>query len=68
VTHAGDVGAERGAAHLVERRLQRYLVLPWELKEIRFEPFEQAIADPCHKTNAVPVSDEDLRKLYQEVL
>ena len=29
---------------------------------------EQALADPCHKTNAVPVSREDFRKLYQEVL
>lgn len=28
----------------------------------------QAIEDPCHKTNAVPVTAEDLRKLYQEVL
>jgi alcohol dehydrogenase class IV len=28
----------------------------------------QAVDDPCHKTNAVPVSREDLRKLYLEVL
>jgi alcohol dehydrogenase class IV len=28
----------------------------------------QAFDDPCHKTNAVPVSREDLRKLYLEVL
>src|SRR5882672_10173459 len=28
----------------------------------------QAIDDPCHKTNAVPVTSEDMRKLYQEVL
>ncbi|HSU54747.1 MAG TPA: iron-containing alcohol dehydrogenase [Candidatus Dormibacteraeota bacterium] len=28
----------------------------------------QAIEDPCHKTNAVPVTREDLRKLYEEVL
>lgn len=28
----------------------------------------QAIDDPCHKTNAVPVSPEDLRALYLEVL
>lgn len=28
----------------------------------------QAIEDPCHKTNAVPVTAADLRNLYQEVL
>lgn len=29
---------------------------------------EQAWADPCHKTNAVPVTADDLRNLYLEVL
>lgn len=28
----------------------------------------QAVDDPCHKTNAVPVTADDFRKLYQEVL
>lgn len=28
----------------------------------------QAVEDPCHKTNAVPVLKEDFRKLYQEVI
>jgi len=28
----------------------------------------QAFEDPCHKTNAVPVSREDLRELYLQVL
>lgn len=28
----------------------------------------QAVDDPCHKTNAVPVTTDDFRKLYQEVL
>ena len=28
----------------------------------------QAFDDPCHKTNAVPVTMEDLRKLYEDVL
>jgi alcohol dehydrogenase class IV len=28
----------------------------------------QAYEDPCHKTNAVPVTKEDLRALYEEVL
>ena len=28
----------------------------------------QAVDDPCHKTNAVPVTEADFRALYQEVL
>jgi alcohol dehydrogenase class IV len=28
----------------------------------------QAYEDPCHKTNAAPVSKEDIRRLYAEVL
>jgi alcohol dehydrogenase class IV len=28
----------------------------------------QATEDPCHKTNAVPVTREDFRRLYEEVL
>ena len=28
----------------------------------------QAVEDPCHKTNAVPVNEQDLRELYGEVL
>lgn len=28
----------------------------------------QAIDDPCHKTNAVPVMKEDFCKLYLEVI
>jgi alcohol dehydrogenase class IV len=29
---------------------------------------DQAIADSCHKTNAVPVTRDDLRRLYQEAM
>ncbi len=29
---------------------------------------DQAVEDPCHRTNAVPVSREDFRALYLEVL
>jgi alcohol dehydrogenase class IV len=28
----------------------------------------QAVDDPCHKTNAVPVSREDFRQLYQALI
>jgi alcohol dehydrogenase class IV len=45
-------------------RLRDYGVKPELLDQL----IEQAVADPCHKTNAVPVSPEDFRKLYQEVL
>jgi len=29
---------------------------------------QQAVEDPCHKTNVVPVTPDDFRKLYLEVL
>jgi alcohol dehydrogenase class IV len=45
-------------------RLRDFGAKPEQLDQL----IEQAIADPCHKTNAVPVSPEDFRKLYQEVL
>jgi 4-hydroxybutyrate dehydrogenase len=45
-------------------RLRDFGAKPQQLDQL----IEQAIADPCHKTNAVPVSPEDFRKLYQEVL
>lgn len=45
-------------------RLRDYGVKTDQLDQL----VEQAIADPCHKTNAVPVSANDFRKLYQEVL
>lgn len=39
------------------------------VKEAQLEALvEQAFADPCHKTNAVPVTAADLRQLYLEVL
>ncbi len=28
----------------------------------------QAVEDPCHKTNAVPVAPEDFRKLYLDLM
>ena len=45
-------------------RLRDFGAKPEQLDEL----IKQAVADPCHKTNAVPVSEEDFRKLYQEVL
>lgn len=45
-------------------RLRNYGVKPDQLDQL----VEQAVADPCHKTNAVPVTREDFHKLYQEVL
>ena len=45
-------------------RLRDYGVKPELLDQL----IEQALADPCHKTNAVPVSPDDFRRLYQEVL
>jgi alcohol dehydrogenase class IV len=45
-------------------RLREHGVTPAHLDRL----VEQAFDDPCHKTNAVPVTREDLRKLYSEVL
>jgi len=35
--------------------------------ELLEELVTQAVDDPCHKTNAVPVSAEDFRRLYRQV-
>ena len=45
-------------------KLREQGVKPEQLEEL----VEQAIQDPCHKTNAVPVTREDLRELYEEAL
>ncbi len=45
-------------------RLRNHGVKPEQLDAL----VAQAIDDPCHKTNAVPVTDEDLRNLYNQVM
>ena len=45
-------------------RLREHGVTPDHLERL----VAQAFDDPCHKTNAVPVTKEDLRSLYLEVL
>jgi alcohol dehydrogenase class IV len=45
-------------------RLRDHGVKPEQLDALVGQAFE----DPCHKTNAVPVTRDDLRKLYEEVL
>ena len=45
-------------------RLREHGVTPAHLDSL----VEQAFDDPCHKTNAVPVTREHLRTLYSEVL
>jgi len=45
-------------------RLREQGVKPEQLDGLVAQAFE----DPCHKTNAVPVTKEDLRRLYEEVL
>jgi alcohol dehydrogenase class IV len=45
-------------------KLHEHGVQPSQLEAL----VAQAFDDPCHKTNAVPVTREDLRQLYQEVL
>ena len=45
-------------------RLREHGVRPDQLDSL----VEQAVDDPCHRTNVVPVSKEDFYKLYREVL
>ncbi len=45
-------------------RLREQGVKEHQLEELA----DQAYEDPCHKTNAVPVTKADLRRLYEEVL
>jgi alcohol dehydrogenase class IV len=45
-------------------RLREQGVQSKQLDELATQAFE----DPCHKTNAVPVTKQELRKLYEEVL
>ncbi len=45
-------------------RLREHGVKPEQLAAL----VAQAAEDPCHKTNAVPVTERDLRELYEEVL
>src|SRR3989442_14510536 len=45
-------------------RLREHGVKPEQLDAL----VAQAVDEPCHKTNAVPVTAGDLRKLYEEVL
>ena len=45
-------------------RLRDHGVKPEQLDAL----VAQAVDDPCHKTNAVPVTPADLRHLYQEVM
>jgi 4-hydroxybutyrate dehydrogenase len=45
-------------------RLREHGVKPEHLEPL----VAQAFDDPCHKTNAVPVSRDDLRQLYKQVM
>ena len=56
--------AEFLAGLCLNTRLREHGVKPEQLDALVAQAFE----DPCHKTNAVPVKREDLRRLYEEVL
>lgn len=73
VMKAADEAADEAAIGFITEFLAR-LGLNTRLREhgVRSEQLEalvaQAVEDPCHRTNAVPVSAEDFRRLYTEVL
>ena len=67
-------GRGRPAHHRVLAEFLAGLGLNTKLRDHGVKPehlealVAQAIEDPCHKTNAVPVTKEDFEKLYHEVL
>ena len=73
VIKASDTEADRQTIRYISTLLTT-LGLNTKLREHGVKPEQlnalvaQAVEDPCHKTNAVPVSEEDFRKLYEEVL
>ncbi len=73
IMRATDAEADRLTIAFLERllaglgldaRLGAFGVQPTQLEAL----IAQAVDDPCHKTNAVPVSEADFRQLYLEVL
>jgi alcohol dehydrogenase class IV len=73
VVKCSDVEADRQTIRFIagllaglalNTRLRDHGVRPEQLDAL----VSQAIEDPCHKTNAVLVTTEDMRKLYEEVL
>jgi alcohol dehydrogenase class IV len=68
-----DSGADRQTIRFVANLLAG-LALNTRLRDHGVKPEQldalvaQAVDDPCHKTNVVPVTPEDFRKLYEEVL
>lgn len=73
VIKCADAEADERTIEFVSRFL-RGIGLGMRLRDAGVSPEQlealvgQAIEDPCHKTNAVPVTVEDLRALYLEVL
>jgi alcohol dehydrogenase class IV len=73
IVKCSDVEADRQTIRFVagllaglglNTRLRDHGVKPEQLDALTSQAYE----DPCHRTNAVPISKEDLRKLYEEVL
>ena len=73
VIRCSDAEADRATLEFVSEflaglglhtRLREHGVKPEHLDRL----VAQAVDDPCHKTNAVPVTPDDFRQLYQEVL
>jgi alcohol dehydrogenase class IV len=65
-TDAQAIAAVRGLLRDVElgEGLRRHGVKESQLPALA----DQAYADPCHRTNPVPVTREDLYQLYQSAL
>ena len=73
VVKSGDAEADQATIEFIQKFLAG-IGLDSRLREhgVKAENLDalvaQAVDDPCHKTNAVPVTAKDFRRLYQEVL
>lgn len=71
IVKASDAEADRATVEFFQKFLAD-IGLNTRLRDhgVKVEHFDaliaQAIDDPCHKTNVVPVAQEDFRRLYQE--
>jgi 4-hydroxybutyrate dehydrogenase len=73
LANASDEEADRQTIHFISRFLAG-IGLQGTLRDFGVKPEQldllvsQAVEDPCHKTNVVPVSEDDFRNLYQQVM
>ena len=72
-TAGSDAGADQQTSHFIDDFIRR-CGMPPSLEEVGVEEqhiealADQAWLDPCHQTNPVPVTREDLKELFLKAL